>query len=77
MDWNFQLHSHCEEFTSTSVQLQAQVSEIWKGPGVVNGSTVQPLASQHFPIVTNGHQRLQVGRLGFVDDVADAKGLCC
>ncbi|KAJ0474401.1 putative transposase, Tnp1/En/Spm [Helianthus annuus] len=29
--------------------------------GSRGGSSVQPLASQHFPNVTNGHQRLRVG----------------
>ncbi|KAJ0638559.1 hypothetical protein HanHA300_Chr00c0090g0707981 [Helianthus annuus] len=54
---NIQLKSQCEELTSTVVQLRAQVLEM---EGSRGGSSVQPLASQHFPNVTNGHQRLQV-----------------
>ncbi|XP_035838631.1 uncharacterized protein LOC118479405 [Helianthus annuus] len=55
---NIQLKSECEELTSTVVQLRAQVSEM---EGSRGGSSVQPLASQHFPNVTNGRQRLRVG----------------
>ncbi|XP_035833872.1 uncharacterized protein LOC110943614 [Helianthus annuus] len=54
---NIQLKSQCEELTSTVVQLRAQVLEM---EGSRGGSSVQPLASQHFPNVTNGHQRLRV-----------------
>ncbi|MFS8009995.1 hypothetical protein Hanom_Chr14g01291781 [Helianthus anomalus] len=54
---NIQLKSQCEELTSTVVKLRAQVSKM---EGSRGGSSVQPLASQYFPNVTDGHQRIRV-----------------
>ncbi|KAJ0940416.1 putative transposase, Tnp1/En/Spm [Helianthus annuus] len=66
---NIQLKSQCEELTSTVVQLRAQVSEM---EGSRGGSSVQPLASQHFPNVTNGHQRLRVGDEVFLKSILNS-----
>ncbi|KAM0037158.1 hypothetical protein Hdeb2414_s0014g00434961 [Helianthus debilis subsp. tardiflorus] len=66
---NIQLKSQCEELTSTVVQLRAQVSEM---EGSRGGSSVQPLASQHFPNVTNGHQRLWVGDEVFLKSILNS-----
>ncbi|KAJ0450388.1 putative transposase, Tnp1/En/Spm [Helianthus annuus] len=66
---NIQLKSQCEELTSTVVQLRTQVSEM---EGSRGGSSVQPLASQHFPNVTNGHQRLRVGDEVFLKSILNS-----
>ncbi|XP_035833404.1 uncharacterized protein LOC110917786 isoform X2 [Helianthus annuus] len=66
---NIQLKSQCEELTSIVVHLRAQVSEM---EGLRGGSSVQPLASQHFPNVTNGHQRLRVGYEVFLKSILNS-----
>ncbi|KAJ0652868.1 putative transposase, Tnp1/En/Spm [Helianthus annuus] len=40
--------------------------------GSRGGSSVQPLASQHFPNITNGHQRLRVGDKVFLKSILNS-----
>ncbi|MFS7994355.1 hypothetical protein Hanom_Chr12g01104951 [Helianthus anomalus] len=53
----------------TMIRLARVTSQSIRDGRSRGGSSVQPLASQHFPNVTNGYQRLRVGDEVFLKSV--------
>ncbi|XP_076955224.1 uncharacterized protein LOC143629975 [Bidens hawaiensis] len=66
---NIQLKSKCEELKSTVVQLEAHVSEM---KGSKDDSSVPPVTSSSFPIVTSGPPRLRAGDEVFLKSILNS-----